>query len=157
MNAQSQIVKAANKSAAVKAAPKAASKAKAKAAPVKVTRKVAVPFAVGQSCRPVAGAKLIAYTAAWMTVTGFIKGTALARADLVKIAGERAIAYHTLAGNFASGKDGLKLTAKGSSAFTSRTPDPQLVEAFTSVLKTGKPSDVAGVKAAHIVALAKAA
>ena len=151
---------AAVKPAAIKAAPKAVTKAasKGKAAPVKVARKLGISHAVGQSCRPVAGSKLAAYTAAWMASTGFAKGASIARADLVKIAGERAIAYHTGAGNFASGKDGFKLTAKGNAVFSARSPDEQLVAAYTSVLKTGKPSDVAGVKAAHIVALtAKAA
>lgn len=147
---------AAKPAAAKPAAVKAASKGKA--APVKVARKLGISHAVGQSCRPVAGSKLAAYTAAWMASTGFAKGASIARADLVKIAGERAIAYHTGAGNFASGKDGFKLTTKGNAVFSARNVDEQLVAAYTSVLKTGKPSDVAGVKAAHIVALsAKAA
>lgn len=132
--------------------------AKAKAAPVKVAAKVSgIAYAIGQSCRPVAGAKLAAYSAAWMGLTGFAKGATLPRAAVAKIAGERAIAYHTGAGNMTSTKDGLKLTAKGISVFTSRAVQPELVAAYESVLKTGKENATVGAKAAHIVAMNKAA
>jgi hypothetical protein len=144
-----------------KAAPKSAAKPASKKAPavkakavVKVKVAARIPFTVGQSCRPVAGARLFAFTAAWFSLTGFDKGAAMSRADMVKIAGERAVQYHVNSGNFVAGTHGLTLTVKGKSALVDgRTVDPQLVEAFASVMKTGKPSDVAGVKPAHIVEL----
>lgn len=160
-NASATIAKPAKKTAAAKpaAAKKAPSKSKtaSKGARATVRTSAKITHAVGQSCRPVAGAHLFAYTAAWLSLTGMDKGAAIPRAELVKIAGERAAAYHLKAGNLKAGKDGISVTAKGAAAFSARTVDPQIVDAYKGVLTTGKPSDVARVKAEHIVSLKAAA
>lgn len=145
----------ASASTATKSTTKPATKAAptVKAAAVKVKSTVNVAYYVGQSCRPSAGARLFAYTAAWMQATGFAKGVALPRATIAMIAGATAVAYHINNGNFAMSADGVKLTAKGISAFSARKPDPQVVAGFVDVLQNGTPNKDSGVTKAHIVAI----
>lgn len=150
----SKPVKADKAKAASKAASKAAPASKGKAAPVKVKSRVNLAFAIGQGFRPVAGVRLVAYSAAWMAATGFDKGAPIARATLAKIAGETAISYHTKHGNFISTPDGIAITAKGKSAFGMRAVDEQLRDAFMAVMRTGEASKVASVGKGQIVALA---
>lgn len=122
------------------AAPRTVRKAKA-VAPVK-----AVAFYIEDYARPKAGAPLFAFTAAWLTLTGLASGKAAIRADLVKIAGETAVTYHTKNGNFEKTDKGLIMTEKGNAFFAARTVDPQLFAAYETVMTTGEDGDKAGIK-----------
>lgn len=141
--AQVTIAKKTAKPAAAKKAvakPRTVRKAKA-VAPVK-----AVAFHIEDYARPKAGAPLFAFTAAWLTLTGMASGKPAIRADLVKIAGETAVTYHTKNGNFEKTDKGLAITAKGRAFFAARTVDPQLLEAYETVMTTGQDGDKAGIK-----------
>lgn len=131
---------AAKTSPAKKAAPRTVRKAKV-TAPVR-----AVAFHIEDYARPKAGASLMAFTAAWMNLTGMIDGTPVVRADMVKIAGETAVTYHTKNGNFEKTDKGLAITAKGRAFFAAREIDPQLLAAYETVLMTGQDGEKAGVK-----------
>lgn len=131
------------------------SKPKAKAKPSRVKSTVGAPaFAIGQGCRPVAGARLVAYTAAWLSMFALDSGKAAPRAALVKVAGQTAVAYHTRQGNMVQTADGITLTAKGKSVFAMRAIDAELKAAMMSVLKNGEPNKTAQVSKAQIVAVA---
>ncbi len=132
-------VKAVAKKATV-AKPRTVRKAKA-VAPVR-----AVAFHIEDYARPKAGAPLFAFTAAWLSLTGMASGKAAIRADLVKIAGETAVTYHTKNGNFEKTDKSLVMTDKGNAFFAARAIDPQLLAAYETVLMTGQDGEKAGVK-----------
>lgn len=131
------VAKTAAKTAA-KPAAKTAAKAKAPA----------ITTLIADYARPVAGNRLAAFTAAWLQLSGLKDGKAVQRATLVKIAGPRAIQYHTSNGNFETTPDGLKLTTKGQNAFGARSIDPEMLKAYSEALATGKQSDVVAKDAA---------
>lgn len=121
-----------------KAAPKAA--AKAKTAPK--AKAPAIKVIIADYARPAAGNRLAAFTQAWLDLSGLAAGSAVQRATIVKVAGPRAVQYHTGNGNIESTPDGLKLTQKGYAAFSSRSVDPELLKAYTEALSEGKQSDI---------------
>ena len=101
--------------------------------------------------RPASGAKLFAYTFAWLQETGLIDGGSISRADAVKLAGSTAIAYHTGKTNtMVDNKGSLSLAPHGAAFFGDRHPDAKDVEAYRAILRTGQP-DGTLVKAAHAV------
>ena len=137
-------VKAVAKPAAKKASaakPRTVRKAKAVTAPVR-----AVAFHIEDYARPKAGAPLFAFTAAWLSLTGMASGKAAIRADLVKIAGETAVTYHTKNGNFEKTDKGLVMTDKGNAFFAARAIDPQMLAAYETVMTTGEEGEKAGIK-----------
>ena len=128
---------------------------KAKAAPRKVTSTVGAPaFAVGQGCRPVAGVRLYAYTAAWLSMFSLDAGKSAPRAAVVKVAGSTAVAYHIRNGNMIQTAAGLELTPKGKSVFGARAIDEEIKAGFMSVFKSGEPNKIAQVNKTQIVAVA---
>lgn len=132
-----------------------ASASKAKAAPHKVTSAVGAPaFAVGQGCRPVAGSRLVAYTAAWLSMFALDAGKSAPRSALVKVAGSTAVAYHIRMGNMIQTAAGIELTAKGKSVFGARAVDAEIKAGFIRVLKSGEADKTAQVTKAQIVAVA---
>jgi len=155
--AQAQITKTAGKTnkAAVKTAAAPAKRATRKAPAAKAVA-AEVPaekinFVIQDYARPVAGSRLAAFTATWLDLSGLAKGDAVKRADLVKVAGPRAIAYHTSNGNMESTPDGVKLTDKGFAAFASRTVDPEAAKAYRAALVDGTQSDMVSKDAAAYV------
>lgn len=116
-------------------------------------------FAVRDGYRPGAGRLLFAYTQAWLDVSGLSKGKTIARADLVKVAGQTAIAYHTgRTGTLADNKGQISLTDSGAAFFKARGVDQKAVDAFSTVLRTGCMDETVGVKVpAAVVPLKPAA
>lgn len=152
-NAKQSTAKAVAKNSPAKKAaakPRTVRKAQTVAAPVK-----SVAFHIEDYARPKAGASLFAFTAAWLTLTGMAEGKPAARANLVKIAGETAITYHTKNGNFAKTDKGLVMTEKGLAFFAARAIDPALYAAFETVMTTGEEGAKAGIK--NAAAIKKAA
>lgn len=106
-----------------------------------------VKFVVMDGARPTAGNRLAGFTAAWLNLTGIMKGNAVQRATLVKIAGETAIAYHTRNGNFEKTETGLKLSEKGAMFFELRGDiAPDYRAAFEVIMSTGKLDERSEVK-----------
>lgn len=103
--------------------------------------------------RPVSGANLQAFTAAWMSLTGMDKGKAVEKALIEKVAGATAIAYHVKTGRLQN-KDGLlSLTDGGKLHFQARQPEEETVKAWQSILTTGKPDGKMIKNAAMIAAI----
>lgn len=96
---------------AAKPAAKIAASAKPAAKPVK--------HPINFMVRGNGAAKLFAYTAAWLDLSGLIYGAEFP-ADLVKALGGSALAYHTKERNFTVAQGMAKLTAKGLEHFQSR-------------------------------------
>lgn len=143
---------------AVKTLARAAKPAAKKAAPAvkrtvrKAPAKPAIKFLVADFARPTQGHALAGFTAAWMTLTGILKGAAVPRATLVRIAGETAINYHTRNGNFEKTEQGLKLSAKGVEFFAARGDQaPEIRAGFETIMTTGKLDERAPVKNAKAV------
>ena len=89
--------------------------------------------------RPVAGARLAAHTAAFLTLTGMAAGKPCPSALALKVIGPTAVKYHRLIGNWESTADGLKLTEKGAAFFAARgEPDAELFAAYQKVMTTGE-------------------
>lgn len=116
-------------------------------------------FAVRDGYRPGAGRLLFAYTQAWLDVSGLTAGKTIARADLVKVAGQTAVAYHTgRTGTLSDNKGAISLTDSGAAFFKARGADQKAVDAFSTVLRTGCMDETVGVKvAAAVVPLKPAA
>lgn len=154
MNAQAQVKKVskvATSSTVKKAATKPVTKKAAPAVKRTVRKAVkatnAVKFVIVDFARPNQGNRLLAFTAAWLELTGLNKGNAMSRAALIAIAGETAINYHTRNGNFEKTEAGLKLSEKGAMFFAARgdvSPDERA--GFEVLLKTGKLDERAGIK-----------
>jgi hypothetical protein len=108
-----------------------------------VAAKPTINFIIQDFARAqISGGRLEAFTAAWLDLTGLNAGKAIAKDQLAKVSGPRAIAYHIGLKNIEKTVDGLKLTEKGQMFFAARTKiDPQLVEAYKAVLATGKVED----------------
>lgn len=136
--------KTAKPAAAKKAAPRTVRKAVAKSSTKAAPR--AIAFHIEDYARPKAGNTLFAFTAAWLNLTGMAAGKPAIRAELVKVAGETAVTYHTKNGNFEKTDKGLVMTEKGFAFFAARTVDPQLLEAYETVMTTGQDGDKAGIK-----------
>lgn len=101
---------------------------------------VSIKFALTNGARPSAGNRLFAYTMAWLGESGMLtNGTAVARAQLSKIAGATAIAYHLQKGNIEATDAGIVLTERGFSYFLQRGHDPKAVEVYADIMRTGKP------------------
>lgn len=110
----------------------------AKAAPI-----LAIKFRVIDGARPVAGRHLAAHTQAVIEVLK-LDTVAYPREVLTKVFGERAISYHlNTKGNFEKTADGIKLSVTGLNFFNARKAeshfDPQDVEAYKAMFKTGEP------------------
>lgn len=134
---------------AVAAKPSAAAKQKpvAKAAPAAPKAKASPITHALVTGRPTSGARLFAFTAAWMGLTGFDKGLPVDKAHVQAVAGNTAVAHHIGEGRFAMKEGKLVLTAGGREHFAKRKDaiDPQVVRAFQTVMTTGRP-DGAEVK-----------
>jgi hypothetical protein len=95
---------------------------------------------------------LFAYTQAWLDVSGLSAGKTVARADIVRVAGQTAVSYHVnRTGTLAESKGQITLTDSGKAFFAARGADAKAVEAFSTVLRTGCLDDTVGVKVAAAV------
>lgn len=122
---------------------------KTRAARKTTTKVIAKPapkiaYVLHDYARPVAGARLAAHTAAFLTLSGMASGAPCPSATAIKVIGPTAVKYHRLNGNWESTAEGLKLTAKGVASFASRgAPDPELFAAYQDVLVNGTVNAVA--------------
>lgn len=116
-----------------------------------------------QGMRPASGPRLYAHTIAALEVLGLFISSKASRRTVVPSArlqafiGPRAFDYHTrTAANMKVVPTGVQLTATGHEFFTARVTDgrapAELIDAFVSVFRTGKPNETAQVKAHHIAA-----
>lgn len=111
----------------------------------------------GSGIRPTGG-QLFAYTAAWMSVSGMHEGKSLPRAVITRIAGARVVPWHVEKGNLEIGGPSdnnqgpmVSLTPKGFGHFITRTTDAVALEAYASMMATGKPNKYC--RADHIQAI----
>ena len=144
-------VKAANKGTAAK--PRTTRKADAakpvtdkKAANKAVAQTVAkfasdCKFQIMAGRRPTSGVSLHSYTQAWMDLTGMASGKAVPREIVAALASSAAVSYHKAQGNWADGKGGIALTAKGQNFFAARGKDSAMIDMFKAVMQTGKLAD----------------
>lgn len=115
-----------------------------------------IKYGIHDGSRPGAGRLLFAFTHAWLSLSGLASGKSYSKAQAVQVAGATAIAYHT-GNNNLSCKDGmLTLTAKGKAFFAARSNEAATVDAFVTMLKTGKPVDATGIKNADCLKAVKA-
>lgn len=130
---------------ATKATKAVPAKPRAKAAPKKATAsKAAQGVAFALVDRPSSGNRLYAFTQAVQELYGMDKGKGVQRATFAKVVGATAINYHKNKGTYAISEDGtVTITAAGKASFASRAGriDRDLVDAFKSVMSTGKPHD----------------
>lgn len=115
-----------------------------------------IKYAVQDFARPVAGSRLAAHTAAFLSASGMIGGGAFPKAQAAKIIGARAVQYHTSKGNFVQTAEGLKLTDKGVDFFVLRPVqvDQEALAAYESFFANGQPNESVGIKGeSHIVKL----
>ncbi len=112
-------------------------------------------FALVAGMRPVSGSRLYAHTTAALEVLGITCSNAASAQRLRALIGIRAFLYHSKVSNsFKVSGELVKLTATGDELFQSREESGKaprdLIDAFVSVFRTGKPSATASVKAHHI-------
>lgn len=107
----------------------------------RIVRKAPLRFYVEDYARPSAGAALFAYTRAWMELTNIDK-VAVPHERVVRIAGQRAVKYHTDNGNFERTPKGLILSAKGKRFFAARDAkelmDPEAHAAYVETMTRGR-------------------
>ena len=132
---------------AVETAVAAKPKAESKAAPKKTLATKGKPkaaSAIGYKLtagfgRPVSGAALHAHTQAVLELSGLAKGKSASKSMLTAVMGETAIRYNVKEGKFAiDDKGAVVLTPAGAASFKARNPDAAVVEAFKTMLSTGK-------------------
>lgn len=154
------VAKPAGKTAKTAGKPAAVAKpaaVKPAAKPAKPAAAAPLGFAVRDGYRPGAGRLLFAYTQAWLDVSGLTAGKTIARADLVKVAGQTAVAYHTgRTGTLSDNKGAISLTDSGAAFFKARGADQKAVDAFSTVLRTGCMDETVGVKVPAAVVPLKA-
>ena len=105
--------------------------------------------------RPGSGYNLFAFTQAWLEMAGLDKGKAISRKDAETAAGYTAIAYHVKTGRMVE-KDGkISLTAGGKDHFAKRTEnvEREFIDAWKTLLKTGKAQAQLNIKQNHIRAI----
>jgi hypothetical protein len=129
-----------------KTPPKAEVKAKVQAAPKHM-------FHLKAIARPKEGARLYAHTQAVFEVLGMFRGKTVERPRLVAYIGMKATCYHVSLGNLREAGSTVAMTEQGKTFYAARRFDKEVSKGFVEVFKTGKPSDVAGVKAFQIEAL----
>lgn len=91
--------------------------------------------------RPTVGAKLWAFTQAWMELAGLMDGKSVERADAVAVAGTTAINFHLKEGRFAEDEGRIRVTAGGLIHFKARASKVSRadVQTWQDILTTGKP------------------
>lgn len=114
-------------------------------------------FALVAGMRPVSGPRLYAHTIAALEVLGVTCSTKASAPRLLALIGPRAFSYHAkVTRNLAVTGETVKLTRTGDEFFQAREAEGKaprdLIDAFVSVFRTGKPSVAAEVKAHHISA-----
>ncbi len=117
---------------------------KKESAVVKATKVLPVKFEMPDGVKPSRGARLYAFTAAWMEVLGMFKGTAYAREVLESqaLGGKTMVNYHLGQGNLETCKEGVRVSAQGRNRFThdadGRAFDQKDKDAYIAMIKTGK-------------------
>lgn len=114
-------------------------------------------FALVAGMRPVSGPRLYAHTIAALEVLGVTRSSKGSAPRLLALIGPRAFSYHSkVTHNLDVAGETVKLTRTGEEFFQARETDGKaprdLIDAFVSVFRTGKPSLTAEVKAHHISA-----
>ncbi len=114
-------------------------------------------FALIASMRPVSGPRLYAHTIASLEVLGITTATKASAPRLQALIGPRAFSYHTkVTHNLEVAGETVKLSSTGDEFFQAREEEGKaprdLIDAFVTVFRTGKPSKTAEVKAHHISA-----
>lgn len=114
-------------------------------------------FALVAGMRPVSGPRLYAHTIAALEVLGVTCNTKASAPRLFALIGPRAFSYHSkVTRSLAVTGETVKLTRTGDEFFEAREADGKaprdLIDAFASVFRTGKPNATAEVKAHHICA-----
>ena len=99
-------------------------------------------FIIQDFARPKAGRQLLAFTEAWLQLSGLVNGRACDAKALRTIAGDTAIGYHTRNGNFQRDGNALTLSGKGSEFFAQRilstAYDAKDTDAFKAMMQSGK-------------------
>ena len=122
-----------------------------------VTTAPAKLFALIASMRPVSGPRLYSHTIAALEVLGITTATKASAPRLQALIGPRAFSYHTkVTHNLEVAGETVKLSSTGDEFFQAREEEGKaprdLIDAFVTVFRTGKPSKTAEVKAHHISA-----
>ena len=112
-------------------------------------------FSLVAGMRPVSGPRLYAHTTAALEVLGITCSNAASAPRLRALIGISAFLHHSKVSNsFEVSGESVKLTTTGDELFQAREASGKaprdLIDAFISVFRTGKPNATASVKAHHI-------
>lgn len=144
-NAIATLVKQTTKAAATaKAAAKPAAKKVAKTvASTKAPAEIAIKHRMVAG-RASAGPVLWAHTAAWLDLSGMLKGKQFSKKAAIAVAGATAVNYHIGKGTFEQVGDKIVLTVGGKAHFKLMQAkiDAAQVEAFKVMMQTGKKTAV---------------
>lgn len=112
-------------------------------------------FALVAGMRPSSGPRLFAHTIAALEMLGVTRAQAASSERVQAMIGPRAFSYHAkVMRNLEVKGDNVKLSRVGAEFFAARETDGKaprnLIDAFKTVFRTGKPSIAAEVQAHHI-------
>jgi hypothetical protein len=99
-------------------------------------------FAIRPGYRPDSGARLFAYTRAWLQATGMMQGGSVPKSEVIRFAGASAVKHHTEStGRFVESGGAIKLAPGAAEWFAKgekRKHETAVYEKFLALVQSGK-------------------